>query len=198
MSKDLLPSNATSTERKLSLVGSRMTSIPIPVSEVWSPWKAPEQVLPWLAWALSVDNWDKNWSVEQKRAVIADAPVSQKIKGTLAAVESNLIALGVTIRIQEWFNQIPEGEPYTYVLWLDVKEDTLDQEKLDRILDIINTKKNLRSHMQTVRISVKNESQAFAVSSLRTGHLIRVTGFHNPTVFANEFNLANNNTTKPK
>lgn len=198
MSNDLLPSNATSTERKLSLVGSRMLSIPIPVSDVWSPWKAPEQVLPWLAWALSVDNWDKNWSVEQKRAVIADAPISQKIKGTIGAVESNLIALGVTIRIQEWFNQIPEGEPYTYILWLDVKDDVLDKAKIDRILDIIATKKNLRSHMQTVRISAKAENQAYAVANFRTGHLIHMTGFHSPTVFANEFNLANNNTTAPQ
>lgn len=198
MSDDLLPSNATSAERKLSLVGSRMTSIPIPVSDVWSPWKSPEQALPWLAWALSVDNWDKTWTVEQKRAVIADAPVSQKIKGTLAAVESNLIALGVTIRIQEWFNQIPEGAPYTYVLWLDVKDDVLDKAKLDRILDIINTKKNLRSHMSTVRIGVEAESEAFAVANLRTGHMIRVTGWESPTIFANDFNLANNNTTKPE
>jgi len=198
MSDDLLPSNATKTERKLSLVGSRVMSIPVPVSDVWSPWKAPEQVLPWLAWALSVDNWDKSWTTEQKRAVIADAPVSQKIKGTIGAVESNLLALGVTIRIQEWFNQIPAGEPYTYILWLDVHDDILDRKKLDRILDIIATKKNLRSHMATVRISAKAEKEAFAVANARVGHHIHVTGFTRPTIFANDFNLANNSTTAPK
>lgn len=198
MSDDLLPSNATSTERKLSLVGSRIMSIPIPVADVWSSQNAPENVLPWLAWALSVDNWDKNWTVEQKRAVIADAPVSQKIKGTIGAVESNLLALGVTIRIQEWFNQIPKGDPYTYILWLDVHDDILDKKKLDRILDIIATKKNLRSHMQTVRISAKAEKEAFAAANTRAGHHIHITGFTRPTVFANDFNLANNSTTAPQ
>ncbi len=198
MSDDLLPSNATKTERKLSLVGSRVMSIPIPVADVWSAKNAPENVLPWLAWALSVDNWDKNWTTAQKRAVIADAPVSQKIKGTIGAVESNLLALGVSIRIQEWFNQIPEGEPYTYILWLDVHDDILDRKKLDRILDIIATKKNLRSHMQTVKISVKAEKQGFAVANVRAGHNIHVTGFTRPTIFANDFTLANNSTTAPK
>lgn len=198
MSDDLLPSNATKTERKLSLVGSRIMSIPIPVADVWSAKNAPENVLPWLAWALSVDNWDKSWTTAQKRAVIADAPVSQKIKGTIGAVESNLLALGVSIRIQEWFNQIPEGEPYTYILWLDVHDDILDRKKLDRILDIIATKKNLRSHMQTVKISVKAEKQGFAVANVRAGHNIHVTGFTRPTIFANDFTLANNSTTAPK
>lgn len=198
MSDDLLPSNATSTERKLSLVGSRIMSIPIPVADVWSSQNAPENVLPWLAWALSVDNWDKNWTTAQKRAVIADAPVSQKIKGTIGAVESNLLALGVSIRIQEWFNQIPKGDPYTYILWLDVHDDILDRKKLDRILDIIATKKNLRSHMQTVKISVKAEKEGYAVANVRAGHNIHVTNFTRPTIFANDFNLANNSTTAPK
>lgn len=192
MSEDLLPSNASKTERKMSLVGARMTSIPIPVRDVWSADNAPESVLPWLAWALSVDNWDKNWTEAQKRAVIKDAPVSQKIKGTIGAVESNLLALGVTIRIQEWFNQIPEGDPYTYILWLDVQEDVLDQEKLNRILDIIATKKNLRSHMTTTKITVKSVSQVFAVSNVRVGHNIHVTNFKEPTFGFNEIALGNN------
>lgn len=192
MSEDLLPSNATKTERRLSVVGARMTSIPIPVRDVWSAQNAPESVLPWLAWALSVDNWDKNWTEAQKRAVIADAPVSQKIKGTIGSVESNLLALGVNIRIQEWFNQIPEGEPYTYILWLDVQEDVLDQVKLNKILDIIATKKNLRSHMTTTKITVKSVSQVFAVSNVRVGHEIHVTDFIQPTFAFNDNVLGNN------
>lgn len=192
MSEDLLPSNATKTERRLSVVGARMTSIPIPVRDVWSAQNAPESVLPWLAWALSVDNWDKNWTEAQKRAVIADAPVSQKIKGTIGSVESNLLALGINIRIQEWFNQIPEGEPYTYILWLDVQEDVLDQVKLNKILDIIATKKNLRSHMTTTKITVKSVSQVFAVSNVRVGHEIHVTDFIQPTFAFNDNVLGNN------
>ena len=36
----------------------------------------PADVLPWLGWALSVDDWDQDWSEQQKRSAIAASSAS--------------------------------------------------------------------------------------------------------------------------
>ncbi|MEW6166057.1 MAG: phage tail protein I [Pseudomonadota bacterium] len=89
----LLPRNASAFERALSETGGRFAP-PALVPTLWNATTCPAALLPWLAWALSVDEWDHGWSVEKKRAVVAAAiPVHEK-KGTPAAIRTALAALG--------------------------------------------------------------------------------------------------------
>ncbi|MGS4945207.1 phage tail protein I, partial [Meridianimarinicoccus sp. RP-17] len=67
----LLPPNATPVERGFEAAGARITALPVPVRDTWNPATCPATLLPWLAWALSVDNWDPTWTEGQQRAVIA-------------------------------------------------------------------------------------------------------------------------------
>ena len=66
---DLLPPSATKQERALALATSRVSDVPLPIRTLWNPDTCPLELLPWLAWALSVDTWDPNWSESIKRAV---------------------------------------------------------------------------------------------------------------------------------
>lgn len=191
MSKDLLPSNATPFERNLSLMSERIFDVPIIVKQVWNANEAPVDVLPWLAWALSVDEWDTNWTEAQKRNVIRQAPTIQKIKGTLGAVEFQLASVGIDVRVQEWFNQVPEGEPGTYILHVNVDQYPLNQETLQKIIALIESSKNIRSHMATAKINVKTEAHGYAAAVSRTGMNIRVTGTEATMVVASEFNVPN-------
>lgn len=50
-------------------------------------WDCPPELLPWLAWALSVDLWDEEWSVERKRRVIANSFHLHRLKGTAAGLK---------------------------------------------------------------------------------------------------------------
>jgi hypothetical protein len=89
----LLPNNATPLERALSQTGGRFNP-PRRVPTLWNAATCPAALLPWLAWALSVDEWDHGWAVEKKRAVIAATIPVHEQKGTPAAIRTALAALG--------------------------------------------------------------------------------------------------------
>jgi len=81
-----LPANATKIEIDLSETGGRIDDIPVPIDTLWSWDKCPVSHLPWLAWALSVDFWNQDWSESRKRQVIREAFDVHRIKGTIDGV----------------------------------------------------------------------------------------------------------------
>ena len=89
----LLPYNATAAERALEAAG--VAAIQLPIYEgLRDPWRCPAALLPWLAWGLSVDDWDPAWSIETKRRVIRNSIALHRIKGTLGAIRLALEAMG--------------------------------------------------------------------------------------------------------
>jgi phage tail P2-like protein len=89
----LLPRNSTPLERAASLAIGRFNPPKI-VPSLWNAATCPPAVLPFLAWALSVDEWDHDWSIDKKRAVIAAARQIHKKKGTPFSVRTALASLG--------------------------------------------------------------------------------------------------------
>lgn len=174
---DLLPCNATDQERALADTIARISDVPVVVSEVWNPDTCPANVLPWLAWAFSVDDWDTNWTEEQKRQVIKESVYSQRIKGTIGAVTRQLSALGYEIKILEWFQQEPKGTPYTFDVYITANQYPLTQADFQKILQVIDTNKNLRSHLNETQLVVKSESKATAAIICGTGNEISLTNY---------------------
>ncbi|MBK9080227.1 MAG: phage tail protein I [Hyphomicrobium sp.] len=78
----------------------------------WNPDDCPEHLLPYLAQAWSVDEWDPAWPVAQRRQVIKDAPAFHKIKGTPEAIQRALSALSIGAIVREWFEY--GGSPYRF------------------------------------------------------------------------------------
>lgn len=95
MSESLLPPNATPLERALELSSLRMTAMPLPLRELWRYQDCPAHLLPWLAWALGVDDWSPAWSDGAKRIAIRDALMVQQRKGTLWALKQAVLAAGL-------------------------------------------------------------------------------------------------------
>lgn len=90
----LLPSNATPMERALAQVIGRISDVPVPVADLWSPADCPAPLLPWLAWALSVDEWSPEWSEAQRREAIAASVEIHRHKGSMWAVRRALDVMG--------------------------------------------------------------------------------------------------------
>jgi len=88
----LLPPNATPLERRLTASGFAGAAGIVPT--LWHPATCPARLLPWLAWAESVDDWNEEWSEERKRAVIAASRAVHRLKGTPAAIRQALAARG--------------------------------------------------------------------------------------------------------
>jgi phage tail P2-like protein len=103
---EILPPNANEHEHALDDAISRIGAVPVEISKLWNPHTCPIELLPWLAWALSVDEWDETWTDEQKRNTVAASYEVHSHKGTPYSIKQALIALGydnVQIREGEWF-----------------------------------------------------------------------------------------------
>ncbi|WP_348251429.1 phage tail protein I, partial [Salmonella enterica] len=59
---------------------------PANLRALWNPDTCPENLLPWQAWAFSVDRWDEDWTERTKRAVIREADFIHCHKGTTGAI----------------------------------------------------------------------------------------------------------------
>lgn len=94
MADRLLPPNATDLERHLEQATARTSEIPVPIGSLWDPQNCPVALLPWLAWALSVDEWDGAWPEAVKREVIARSAELHRRKGTVWSVREALRAAG--------------------------------------------------------------------------------------------------------
>ncbi|EGW22165.1 phage tail protein I [Methylobacter tundripaludum] len=90
----LLPPNANVHEHALDDAISRLGAVPVDIVKLWNPQTCPVAFLPWLAWALSVDEWDENWTEAQKRNTCAASYDVHSHKGTPHAIRAALSALG--------------------------------------------------------------------------------------------------------
>lgn len=186
---DLLPYNATDQERALEETTARISDVSVIVREVWNPDTCPSNVLPWLAWAFSVDDWDTNWADEQKRQVIKQSVYSQRIKGTIGAVTRQLAAMGYQIQILEWFQQSPQGAPYTFDVYITANQHPLAQNDFNKVLEVINTNKNLRSHLDKTQLIVKSTDDTTAGIVCGTGNEISLTNYTRQIAALNDYNI---------
>lgn len=90
---DLLPPNSSDLARAVSEAAAFGVS-PSGVATLWNPATCPAAHLPWLAWALSIDEWDDSWQTHIKRRVITESIAVHRQKGTLASVKRALSAAG--------------------------------------------------------------------------------------------------------
>lgn len=114
----LLPPNASELERRLEQVMARIDAIPVPLRDLWNPDTCPAELLPWLAWQLSIDAWKPYWSEYVKRARVRAAIDIQRHKGTVESVRNVVESFGGSVELREWFQADPPGEPGTFELWL--------------------------------------------------------------------------------
>lgn len=90
----LLPPSATAQERVLEDATARIGTVPAPLRPLWRPQTCPEALLPWLAWALSVDEWDPAWPEALRRQMLAESALLHARKGTPWAVKRALQLMG--------------------------------------------------------------------------------------------------------
>lgn len=144
----LLPPNASTFEKALENA-TAIPALPVPLRELWNPATCPEHLLPWLAWALSVDNWDTNWPLTVRRAVIANAIEVQRHKGTVGAVRTAIANFGAAMVLREWFELAPAGTPGTFEVVLSIAAQNgvaPSPEFIAAVIDEIDRTKPLSRH----------------------------------------------------
>lgn len=155
--KSLLPPNASKHEKDIEAVISPPLSFPN--RDIWNPDKCPEHLLPHLAWALSVDNWDSMWPVERKRQVIKDSIYIHRKKGTREAIERVTSAIrGDLTEVKEWFEDKERLQPGDFEVNYLSTSQPIDVTDLQKLAPVINNAKNVRSNLTGINITSRIEA----------------------------------------
>lgn len=114
----LLPPSASRLMRTIEAVAEdRLGALPVSqLATLANPATCPVQVLPFLAWAYSVDAWSEAWSESEKRAVVGASLRVHARKGTRGAVNDAMAAFGAGLLLTEWWQAEPPATPHTFTL----------------------------------------------------------------------------------
>lgn len=184
MSSRLLPSNSTSLERALANV--QVNDLPVPLRELMDPQRCPVALLPYLAWAWSVDRWDPEWQESVKRNAVAAAFRIHQHKGTIAALRRVVEPLGYLLEIVEWWQSTPPDEPGTFRMRIGVLESGITEEMYEEVERLIDDAKPLTRHLVGLDISLETRGRVAVGAAQHDGdvsttypyfsELIEVTG----------------------
>ncbi len=159
-SEHLLPPNATLLERALSAADASLLALPVwVIRAVWNVDLCPVHLLPYLAAAWSVDEWDPAWSEAEKRQAIRDSVWLHQHKGTVGALKRALAQLKLAVTVSEWFQH--GGDPYTFRLRVALaKGASWTAAQAAQLYRVAMANKNVRSYLDEVRVSVPPQDEA--------------------------------------
>ncbi|MCC5811217.1 MAG: phage tail protein I [Ectothiorhodospiraceae bacterium] len=148
-SKTLLPPNRSALERNLEAVTERSTDVEAPFNDLWDPWNCPARVLPWLAWALGVQEWSASWPESRRRSVVASAIGVRRKAGTAAAVREAVESLEIEgIEYSEWHEY--GGDPGTYRITATLEQRGMTQEQYEELVRVIQRAGRLSAWLDPV------------------------------------------------
>lgn len=155
----LLPPNATPLERALEAATARIGDVAAPIGTLLDPAAIAPALLPWLAWGLSVDSWDADWTDADKRAAVAGSIALHRAKGTRLSVETVLARFDQLATIVEWHEAQPPAAPHTFdiVLPMVLPDGTAPGGRrasaafAEAIIREIGRVKPLREHLRLVQ-----------------------------------------------
>ncbi|WOD12784.1 phage tail protein I [Pseudomonas sp. NyZ704] len=170
----LLPPNSTELERNAAEALAQMQRVPIPLRQLCNPDTCPAELLPYLAWAFSVDRWSSAWSEPAKRAAIRSAYFVHAHKGTIGALRRVVEPLGYLIQVYEWWQEVPLGEPGTFRLLVGVLDTGITEEMYSELTYLIDDAKPESRHLVGLAISLESSGAAYLGVALTTGDELSV------------------------
>lgn len=173
--KSILPPNATPLQKDLeNAIAFRLGKLDIPNRWLMNPEKCPEHILPWLAWAVSVDVWNDAWAVETRRAVIKASLQVHKQKGTIGALKRALAAFNFdNTQVEEWFEY--GGEPFHFKVLVEVLTADFDILELTEVYSVIQSAKNVRSHLDSLETYLATRTNMpIIAAAIMSGEVITI------------------------
>lgn len=149
----LLPINSSRLERAIEAAIDETTEIPL--RTLYNPDTCPVALLPWLAWAWSVDRWDSQWPEAVKRSAIRSAFYIHLRKGTIGSLRRVVEPLGYLIEVLEWWQTKPLGVPGTFALKVGVLDTGITEEMYRELERLIEDAKPVSRHLTGLAISLE-------------------------------------------
>ncbi|WP_426767339.1 phage tail protein I [Erwinia aphidicola] len=151
MSDRLLPVGSSQLEVAAAEACARLQQLPVPLRTLWNPQTCPLPLLPYLAWAWSVDRWDQEWPEETRRAVVAASQFIHRRKGTISAIRRVVEPLGYVINVHEWWQT--SEPPGTFRLDIGVLESGIDEAMFNEMERLIGDVKPVSRHLTGLTIT---------------------------------------------
>lgn len=151
MSDRLLPVGSSQLEVAAAETCARLQQLPVPLRTLWNPQTCPLPLLPYLAWAWSVDRWDQEWPEETRRAVVAASQFIHRRKGTISAIRRVVEPLGYVINVHEWWQT--SEPPGTFRLDIGVLESGIDEAMFNEMERLIGDAKPVSRHLTGLTIT---------------------------------------------
>lgn len=170
----LLPGNATELERLCAEALAQIERVPVPLRDLWNPDTCPVALLPYLAWAFSVDRWSQAWPESAKRNAIKAAYFIHSRKGTIGALRRVVEPLGYLIEVMEWWETVPEGVPATFALKIGVLDTGITEEMYQELTWLIDDTKPLTRHLTGLAISLESTGSVFIGACVYEGDELSV------------------------
>lgn len=180
MNNSLLPPSASRFMRDVEKVTTRLDRIPVDLRKLWNPDECPVDLLPYLAWALSVDRWDKGWSEQTKRQVIKAAWLVHRHKGTISALRRVVEPFGFLLRVIEWWQS--NEEPGTFRLEIGIQEQGITEETYRELERLIDDAKPRSRHLTGLTLSLQTQSIITAGAGCYTGDTLTVYPYFPETI----------------
>lgn len=171
---NILPPHMAELERKIDAGTARIDAIPVRTETLWNPWTCPVEVLPWLAWNLSIDHWRASWPEQRQRAAVASSLDLHRIKGTLRAVEQALSEFDLAPKVTEWFDAVPPLPRGTFRLDLATDSVAITPELDARIMAALEQNKRASIHLATVHITLEGRSRSRSVAASVAGEVTTI------------------------
>ena len=174
MTTCLLPGNATELERNAAQALAQIQRVPIPLRDLWNPDTCPVELLPYLAWAFSVDRWSPAWPESAKRAAIRAAYFIHSRKGTIGALRRVVEPLGYLIEVRQWWQEVPLGVPGTFRLLIGVLDTGIDEAMYQELTFLIDDAKPLSRHLIGLAIGLEVRGRTYVGAAAVDGETLTV------------------------
>ncbi|WP_431026180.1 phage tail protein I [Halomonas sp. H5] len=175
--KGLLPPNASPLERAAAEALAEIQRVPVPLRDLWHPATCPAHLLPYLAWAFSVDRWDPTWSDAAKRDVIASAFYVHQRKGTISALRRVVEPLGYLLEVVEWWETEPTGTPGTFALRIGVLDTGITEAMYTELERLIDDAKPVSRHISGLDLAGESRGTAYVATAAYDGDVTAVLPF---------------------
>ncbi|WP_025151998.1 phage tail protein I [Morganella morganii] len=180
MSSRLLPPGSSPLEIAAARACAEIERVPVPLKILINPDTCPLHLLPYLAWAWSVDRWGADWPERTKRDVIKASMFIHKHKGTIGALRRVVEPLGYLIRITEWWKTGDRNG--TFRLTVGVSETGITEETYYELERLIFDAKPVSRHLLGLSINLSTQCNIYCGATVNTGDVLKVYPYMPETI----------------
>lgn len=176
MTERILPTGATALELHAEQASTEVSEVSVPIRTLWDPDTCPLPLLPYLAWAFSVERWDDQWDEDTKRSVIRGSYMLHRRKGTISALRQAVEPLGYLISVTEWWQN--GKTPGTFEMEIATLDTGITPEMYTELERVISDAKPCSRHLTMLTISLETRGQLPVAAGSYDGDIMTIYPYY--------------------